>query len=297
MSENKNIRNEPYGLYKILELDRNATEKDIKKQYRKLAMKWHPDKNINNKEEATKKFQDVSYAYEILSDSNKKSMYDRFGLTDDASSGGFSNFTNNGMGTDPFTLFEQFFGSSKFMNSMSRNPNIHSSFTFTTKPQQPKPNIKGKSVEYDLQCTLEELHNGCEKKVSITRKVYDSSEKEIIRIFIKRGWKEGTKITFENKGDKLPNIIPGDIIFTIKERKHQIFTRDNFDLIMYKTISLDQALNGFQLNVIDINKTPITKWVKPLKKSNDFEIFNNRGMIMTKGRGYGNLIVRYIIVF
>ncbi|GKA41548.1 DnaJ homolog subfamily B member 4 [Tanacetum coccineum] len=79
--------------YNILNLDKTANDDDLKKAYRKLAMKWHPDKNPNNKEEAKAKFVQISQAYQVLSDPQKRSLYDQHGEED---------------------IFEEFFGSSVF---------------------------------------------------------------------------------------------------------------------------------------------------------------------------------------
>lgn len=65
--------------YDILEVQKNSTDAEIKKAYRKLAMKWHPDKNPDNAEEAAKKFQEIGEAYDVLSDMEKRAIYDRFG--------------------------------------------------------------------------------------------------------------------------------------------------------------------------------------------------------------------------
>lgn len=65
--------------YEILELPKNSSDADIKKAYRKLAMKWHPDKNPNNAEEAAKKFQEIGEAYDVLSDLEKRAIYDKYG--------------------------------------------------------------------------------------------------------------------------------------------------------------------------------------------------------------------------
>ncbi|KAM7369822.1 hypothetical protein PAMP_011112 [Pampus punctatissimus] len=74
--------------YQILGVRKNATQDDIKKAYRKLALKWHPDKNPNNKEEAEKKFKELSEAYEVLSDENKRKIYDRYGKEGLSAGGG-----------------------------------------------------------------------------------------------------------------------------------------------------------------------------------------------------------------
>ena len=98
--------------YKILGVKRNATDREIKKAYRKQALKWHPDKNKDNEEEATKKFTDVSVAYEVLSDEKKRKMYDQFGEagvgggTGGPRSGGVPNMKGF---TDAFKMFETVF--------------------------------------------------------------------------------------------------------------------------------------------------------------------------------------------
>lgn len=108
--------------YKILGIRRDASHKEIKDAYRKLSLKWHPDKNPNNKEEAEKKFMDISKAYEVLSDDDKRRKYDQFG-----EEGVFGNNNNMGghPGMNPFHIFEQFFGGG-FGGGGSQN--VHFSF-------------------------------------------------------------------------------------------------------------------------------------------------------------------------
>ena len=88
-------------LYDRLNVKTNATNSEIKKAYRKLSLKWHPDKNVNNKEEATKKFQEITEAYSILSDSEKRNLYDQMGM---------DSVNNNAQQFNPNSIFEQFFG-------------------------------------------------------------------------------------------------------------------------------------------------------------------------------------------
>jgi len=110
--------------YRILEVTRNSSTEDIKKAYRKLALKWHPDKNPDNLEEATKKFKEISEAYEVLSDEKKRKVYDTYGKEglsqssrsrsrhyggnpfDDFGMPGFTPFTFR----DPEEVFREFFG-------------------------------------------------------------------------------------------------------------------------------------------------------------------------------------------
>ncbi|XP_031351566.1 dnaJ homolog subfamily B member 6-B isoform X2 [Photinus pyralis] len=106
--------------YKVLDVPRGASTADIKKAYRKLALKWHPDKNPNNSEDATKKFKEISEAYEVLSDEKKRRVYDQYGKEglmsgatrsrtrhDDDFDLGFGFFTFR----DPEDVFREFFGS------------------------------------------------------------------------------------------------------------------------------------------------------------------------------------------
>ena len=104
------INGEDKDLYGILGVSKTATQKEIKKAYKRQAMKWHPDKNPNNVDEATQKFQEIGEAYEILSDENSRANYDRFGYDGLKNSFRNSNFKFH----DPFSMFESFFDDDSF---------------------------------------------------------------------------------------------------------------------------------------------------------------------------------------
>ena len=126
----------PKDLYKILGITKTANDSEIKKAYKKLAMKWHPDKNQNNKEEAENKFKDIGEAYGILSDKNKRNIYDQVGYeglkgqpptNNDNNQPNYFNkkgktfvFRNSSnFNTDPYDIFSQVFGDMSGMGSMS----------------------------------------------------------------------------------------------------------------------------------------------------------------------------------
>jgi len=105
--------------YRILSISRGATEAEIKKAYRKLALKWHPDKNPDNKDEAERRFKEISEAYEVLSDKSKRELYDKYGKEGLTGGGPEPDFDFGGFGhsgfhsfhfRDPNDVFREFFG-------------------------------------------------------------------------------------------------------------------------------------------------------------------------------------------
>lgn len=130
-------------LYDLLNIKPNASDPEIKKAYRKLALRWHPDKNQDNAVEADKKFKEISTAYEVLSNAEKRKMYDQFGEAALKEGGG---------GHNPFDIFESFFGGMGMPGSRRRHQEV------SIKP-----------IEILCELTLEDVYNGCKKKVQWTR--------------------------------------------------------------------------------------------------------------------------------
>lgn len=146
-------------LYERLNISRDATTKDIKKAYKKMSMKWHPDKNPNNKDEATRMFQEISEAYSILSDPEKREKYDQFGM----------NFVNEGENNfDPTDIFREFFGNMSGMGEMNGFPGFPFGFSGNTREKQEDCYVK-KSV------TLKQIYKEEKVKISFEQKNYCKS--------------------------------------------------------------------------------------------------------------------------
>ncbi|CAN6583577.1 unnamed protein product [Malus baccata var. baccata] len=314
--------------YNVLKVNRNAGEDDLKKGYRRLAMKWHPDKNPNNKKEAEAKFKQISEAYEVLSDSQKRAIYDQYGeegLKDmpPPGSGGSPFGNGGGAGSKGFNprnaedIFAEFFGSSPFgfgspgagksmrfssdgsgvFGGFGGNENAFRSYSEGVTRKKPP------AVESKLPCSLEELYAGSTRKMKISRTVVDANgrqvlEQEILTIEVKPGWKKGTKITFPDKGNEQLGQLPADLVFVIDEKPHDTYKRDGNDLIVNQKVSLAEALGGTTLQLTTLDgrdlSIPVTDIVSP-----GYELLVAReGMPIAKGpANRGDLKIKFEVKF
>lgn len=311
--------------YSILGVSKTADDNELKKAYRKLAMKWHPDKNPDNKEAANAKFKEISEAYEVLTDPQKREVYDKFGeeglkngmggggpggggfhfrrpedlfaelfgrgafggMGDDDDMGGFG----GGFGGFPFGAFGGMGGMPGMggMGGMGGMPGMG---------RRPSGPVKAKAIEHRLNLTLEELYAGTTKKMKISRKVKGMSTDEILEIAVRPGWKKGTKITFQEKGDEEPGIIPADIVFVLDEKPHPRFRRDGDNLHHTAVLPLADALCGTTLQIPHLDGTTIDFPVKDLVRPGDTKVVRGKGMPITKQPGsFGNLLVHFEVRF
>eukprot|EP01091_Cochliopodium_minus_P003714 TRINITY_DN1368_c0_g2_i1.p1 TRINITY_DN1368_c0_g2~~TRINITY_DN1368_c0_g2_i1.p1 ORF type:complete len:349 (+),score=132.92 TRINITY_DN1368_c0_g2_i1:27-1073(+) len=193
--------------YNILGVPRNANENQIRKAYKKLAVKHHPDKNLDRKEEASKKFKEISEAYEVLSNPEKKKLYDQYGEEglnpnvggmSSGGNGGFNGFTDQSAQDIFAQVFGNKFGGASFFgfggnDSDSDDENQFGGFNgfnfgemqsggmpggfnfgsggFNQHTRQQKRPRKPETVTHDIHFSLEELYHGLTKKVKITRNV------------------------------------------------------------------------------------------------------------------------------
>lgn len=272
--------------YDILEVKPDATTAEIKKSYKKLALKYHPDKNNNDDGE---KFKEISQAFEVLSDPKKRDIYDQGGEQAlKEGGGGDFNFHN------PFDIFDMFFGGGGGMHRNRGPP-------------------RGRDTVHPLTVTLEELYKGSTRKINVTRNVicpkcdglggkpgsaktcnvcngagykmklrqiapgvvqqshsvcpecHGSKEvipvkdrcptcsgnkvirkKKTLDVEIDKGMMDNQNIRFAGEGDVEPGIEPGDIIFSLDEQPHERFQRRKMDLIYPMSITVGEALTGFR---------------------------------------------------
>lgn len=317
--------------YEVLKVNKNATDDDLKKAYRKLAMKWHPDKNPNNKKEAEAKFKQISEAYDVLSDPQKKAIYDQYGeegLKDGPTSGSGGFPFGGGNASDGFNprnaedIFAEFFGSSPF-GFGSSGPGRSTRFpsdagvsfggfngsesifrTYSSDgtcvgvvPKKPPP------VESKLPCSLEELYAGSTRKMKISRNVIDKNgrlvtESEILTIDVKPGWKKGTKITFPDKGNEALKQLPADLVFVIDEKPHDVYKRDSNDLIVNQRVSLAEALGGTTVNLVTLDGRNLAIPVSDIVSPGYELVIAREGMPIAKERGNrGDLRIKFEVKF
>lgn len=140
---------------------------------------------------------------------------------------------------DPFGAFGRF-----GFNGLSRGPRR------VPEPLYPRRKVQDPPVVHELRVSLEEIYHGSTKRMKITRRRLNPdgrtvrTEDKILHIVIKRGWKEGTKITFPKEGDATPDNIPADIVFVLKDKPHAHFRRDGTNVLYSALISLKEVGPG-----------------------------------------------------
>lgn len=272
-------------LYKILGLNTDATDAQIKKAFRKLSLKYHPDKNKGD-EAAQKKFMDVSYAHEVLSDPDKRSTYDLHG--EEGLKREKEAAARGGGGGGIFDLFG--------MGGMNQGGKR-----------------KGPDYRMEMAVGLEDLYNGGNHKFKISRKVICKKckgsgakggethtcphcqgrgqvmsiqslgpgfnvqmqtpcdkcggrgktfkhacpfckgtkvvqEDKELELTIEKGMKDGEEIVFPRMSEQQPDVVPGDVIVKLRTNKHNRFIRDGDNLRMDHTLSLKEALLGYSFS-------------------------------------------------
>ncbi|CAF1135927.1 unnamed protein product [Adineta ricciae] len=292
--------------YRILQLTRSATDKDIKAAYRRLALKFHPLKNSNDPNSAMK-FYDIAEAYDILSDNRRRAIYDQFG--DEGLRCGVPTGTENEW-TDEYVfhgdadkVFRDFFGGDNpfadFYTSAAQDRSLGFGCVDGRGRRRKDP-----PIVRDLLLSLEDCYHGAIKKIKISRRIMNddgissSIREKILSITVKRGWLPGTQVTFEGEGDQGPNNIPSDLVFTVKDKPHPNFRRENADLIHTAKINLGHALTGITLHIEHLDgrllDIPVNEIVRPGYKKR----IPGQGMpLMSDADKYGDLIIEFDVEY
>jgi len=223
--------------YELLGVSRNASEKEIKTAFRKLAAKHHPDKGGDHK-----KFTELNEAYQVLTDPEKKSMYDQFGTADPQQAGyQQQGFDFHGGGFQD--IFEQFFGGggSPFSNSPFGG----------TRPNQ----TVNKSVRSRVPLSEEEIYNG--KKLTMNIPL-PSGERKMVEITIPAGIDYGQTMRLTGLGDNsIRNYPPGDLLLTIDLVGAKMFKREGADLYTSYDVSVFDLILGTEVVIQHFNERKV----------------------------------------
>ncbi|XP_038644940.1 dnaJ homolog subfamily B member 11 isoform X2 [Scyliorhinus canicula] len=300
--------------YKILGVSKSASVKDIKKAYRKLALQLHPDRNPDDPA-AQDKFHDLGAAYEVLSDEEKRKQYDMYG----------EEGLKEGRQGSHDDIFSHFFGDFGFM--FGGGPR-----------HQDRNIPRGSDIVVDLEVTLEEVYSGnfvevvrnkpvakqapgkrkcnCRQEMRTTQlgpgrfqmtqeMVCDEcpnvklvNEERTLEVEIEPGVRDGMEYPFIGEGEPHIDGEPGDLKFRIKVLKHPIFERRGDDLYTNGTISLVEALIGFEMVIshldghkVHVMRDKITKpGAKVWKKGEGLPNFDNNNI-------RGSLIITFDVEF
>ena len=288
--------------YKELGVEKNASSDDIKKAYRKLALKYHPDRNPTDRKKAEEKFKKISEAYAVLSDSEKRKQYDNFG------SEGFSRQYSQ---EDIFKGFDineilrdlGFGGGGGFRTTGGFGRSGGRRRTYSTQGGSPFGDIfgsqyqeaapqRGEDLQYNLSISLEEAFAGAEKKIAF--KVEDRTEE--IKVRIPHGISSGQKLRLSGKGLAGAYGGPsGDIYLEINVLPHTLFKRDSDDLIVEQSITYSEAVLGTSIEVPTLGSSPKKIKVPPGTQDHTRIRMKGFGVPHFKGTGRGDQYVKISI--
>jgi len=271
--------------YKILGLNKSASAEEIKKAYRKMAMKYHPDHTKGDKA-AEETFKQISEAYAVLSDKEKRKQYDTFG-----SSGFHQRYSQEDIfkGFDFGDIFKEFgFGGMNF----SSGGRGGSRFAFGGDPFRGRARqaaqTKGSDLVYELPLTLQEVETGANKAIRFQH----NDQSENISVKIPKGMISGKKLRIAGKGENSPyGGQPGDLFIKSKVLKDPVFSAREYDLTVTRDIRLSEAILGTKLPVPTLSGRELSLTIPPGTKHKTRMRLPGHGLPHMKGSGRGDLFV------
>jgi curved DNA-binding protein len=278
--------------YRVLGVSKNASKDEIKKAFRKLALKYHPDQNKDNKE-AEEKFKKINEAYAVLSNDEKRKQYDMFGAE------GFSKrFSREDIfrgfdfnGTSKEFGIGDLFGSSFFSDIFGggRRSGRRSSSSYGFQDPFGGGNPPPQRAETELQVSLEDVVSGAKKRVSLDT----GSGVETIEISIPKGIEDGQKMRLKGKGPMDPfSGQRGDLYCKITISPHPVFKRKGNDLVTEKEVKLTGLVLGGKIRITTIDNQQIDLKIPTNSKNNCMLRIKGKGIPGSKGKPAGNLLVR-----
>lgn len=281
--------------YQILGVNKDATLDQIKKAYKKLAKEHHPDMvKDSDKEAAEKRFKEINEAYQVLSDPQKRNMYDQFGsaglgygpqgfsgqaggqrgpFTYTYTSSGGTPFDFGNGNFDPFDIFEEFFG---FRGFNSRRPR------------------KGKNLYYQMRIEFKDAVFGVEREVDV--------ESGKVKVKIPAGVRDGTEIKFAGKGMPGPENAPnGDLFLTVRIKEQSDFAVMGANLFVVREIGMVDAALGMSIEIpiVDLNKgSGIGKATLKIPSGTQYGakfLLRNKGLPILNRSGRGNVVVQVLV--
>ncbi|HEY5999170.1 MAG TPA: J domain-containing protein [bacterium] len=263
--------------YAALGVARGASEDEIKKAYRKLALQYHPDRNKGDKK-AEEKFKEISEAYAVLSDKEKRAQFDQFGASDfrkrysqeDIFRGADFGDAFSGTGIDPNDLFAHLFG-----GGHGRGPGggfrVHfgggapgggaGGFDFSqvfgggggARGGGPIP---GEDIGYELPVTIEEAHHGAEKQVTYQG---PAGPREL-KVRIPAGIGDGQRLRIPGRGEPgHAGGVAGDLYFTVRIEEHPLYEREGADLLLRREVPFTLVALGGAVEVPTLEGTKKVK--------------------------------------
>jgi DnaJ family protein B protein 4 len=300
--------------YEILEVPKTASETEIKKAYRALSLKYHPDRNKTP--EANAISSKINEAYETLSDPQKRKQYDMGGngFPFPMGPGGPGAGGPDDLG-DIGNIFNMMFGGA-FPGGMPgggpgihvfHGPGIHRMQSHPPGMDHPFGNIfanmqKPPPIIKSIRITIDQAYSGCSLPIEVERWVLQNdvkhTETETIYIPIHRGIDENEFIILREKGNIVNDTLRGDIKITIQIDNQSVFKRHGLDLIYTKTLTLKEALCGFNIELMHLSGKKLTlsnTTNRSVISPNSKKVIGEFGMV--RENMVGNLIIDFAIQF